>query len=402
MKISAVETIRLEEFGNLIWVLIYTDEGLVGLGETFFGPRAVEAWIHETAAPLLVGEDPRRITYLHRSMQGYCGIRGSGAEMRGLSAIDVALWDLWGKSTNQPIYQLLGGRTRERVRTYNTCAGYRYIRTNRGQLSENWGTGSGGGPYEDLDAFLNDAGELAQSLLDQGITGMKIWPFDRYAEASGGLYISAPDLRTAAKPFEKIRTAVGDTMDIMLECHSLWNLPAAVTISRALEDFDLFWIEDPIRMDRLATIGEFKARTRCPVTASETIAGRWGFSDLIEARAVDIVMLDIGWVGGITEAHAVAQLAHTHHLPFAPHDCTGPVIYTAATHMSVHEPNAMIQESVRAFYNGGWFNEVSTALPIMEDGYVRPPEGPGLGMELLPDISRRSDAVIKRFSQADL
>jgi len=402
MIISGVETIRLEEFGNLIWVVIKTDEGLSGLGETFFGPRAVEAWIHETAAPLLLGEDPLRITYLHRKMQGYCGIRGSGAEMRGLSALDVALWDLWGKATDQPIYQLLGGRTRERVRTYNTCAGYQYIRSNRGQRSENWGTGSERGPYEDLDGFLTDAGELAQSLLDQGITGMKIWPLDRYAEATGGLYISAPDLRNALEPFRKIRKAVGDKMDIMLECHSLWNLPTAVTISRAMEDFDLFWIEDPIRMDRLATIGEFKAQTRCPVTASETIAGRWGFSDLIEARAVDIVMLDIGWVGGITEAHAVAQLAHAHHLPFAPHDCTGPVIYTAATHMSVHEPNALIQESVRAFYNGGWFNEVSTALPLMEDGYVRPPEGPGLGMELLPDISERHDAVIICTSEEDL
>jgi L-alanine-DL-glutamate epimerase-like enolase superfamily enzyme len=204
------------------------------------------------------------------------------------------------------------------------------------------------------------------------------------------------------EPLEKIRAAVGDKMDIMLECHSLWNLPTAVKISRAMEEFDLFWIEDPIRMDRLATIGEFKAQTKCPVTASETIAGRWGFSDLIEARAVDIIMLDIGWVGGITEAHAIAQMAHAHHLPFAPHDCTGPIIYTAATHMSVHEPNGLIQESVRAFYNGGWFNEVATALPIMENGYVRPPEGPGLGMELLPDIARRPDSVVRRISEKDI
>ena len=402
MKITAVETFQLEEFGNLLWVYVETDEGIIGLGETFFGPKTVEAWTHEIAAPLLIGQDPLRISYLHQKMQGYCGVRGSGAEMRGLSAIDIALWDLWGKATNQPIYQLLGGLHRESVRTYNTCAGYKYIRSNKGQFSDNWGIGGADGPYEDLDGFLNRADEVAESLLEQGITGMKIWPLDPYAEASGGLYISGPDLRKGLEPFEKIRDAVGDKMDIMLECHSLWNLPTAVEISRAIEEFDVFWIEDPIRMDRLATIGEFKAQTSVRVTASETLAGRWGFVDLIEAEAVDVVMLDIGWVGGITESHAIAQMAATHHLPFAPHDCTGPVIYTAATHMSVHEPNALIQESVRAFYNGGWYTEVSTALPIMENGYVRPPEGPGLGMELLPELRNRKDAVVRRTTLKDL
>ena len=401
MKITAIETFRMEEFGNLLWVYVETDEGIIGLGETFFGPKTVEAWVHEIAAPLLIGQDPLRISYLHQKMQGYCGVRGSGAEMRGLSAIDIALWDLWGKATNQPLYQLLGGRHRETVRTYNTCAGYKYIRSNKGQFSDNWGIGNEG-PYEDLDGFLNRADELAVSLLEQGITGMKIWPLDPYAEASGGLYISGPDLRKGLEPFEKIRDAVGDKMDIMLECHSLWNLPTAVQISRAIEEFDVFWMEDPIRMDRLNTIAEFKSQTSIRVTASETVAGRWGFADLIEAEAVDVVMLDIAWVGGITEAHAIAQMAATHHLPFAPHDCTGPVTYTASTHMSVSEPNALIQESVRAFYNGGWYNEVSTALPIMENGYVRPPEGPGLGMGLLPEVRNRKDAVIQRTTAKDL
>ena len=103
-----------------------------------------------------------------------------------------------------------------------------------------------------------------------------------------------------------------------------------------------------------------------------------------------------------TVRKAIAQMAATHHLPFAPHDCTGPVTYTASTHMSVSEPNALIQESVRAFYNGGWYNEVSTALPIMENGYVRPPEGPGLGMELLPEVRKRKDAVVQRTTAKDL
>ncbi len=401
MKISAIETLRLEEFDNVVWVLVHTDEGLTGLGETFFGPRAVEAFLHETAAPILIGQDPLRIEFLHRKMQTYCGWRGSGVEIRGLSATDIALWDLWGKATNQPVYQLLGGRHRDWVRTYNTCAGYRYIRTNRGQGSHNWGTGGNQGPYEDLDAFLNHADELALSLLGQGITAMKIWPLDPYAESSGGLYISAPDLRRGLEPFKKIRDAVGDKMDVMLECHSLWNVPAAVQIARALEEYDPFWMEDPTRADSMEALAEFRSQVNVRVTASETITGRWGFRDLMEAGGVDVVMLDLGWVGGLTEAKAVASMAESYHLPVAPHDCTGPVVYTASTHMSVHAPNALVQESVRAFYTG-WYKEVATALPIVENGQVRPPEGPGLGMELLPDIRKRPDAVVRTTTAADI
>ena len=401
MKISAIETLRLEEFANLIWVFVETDEGITGLGETFFGPQAVEAFIHETAAPILIGEDPTRIEFLCRKLQGYVGFRGAGAEMRGLSAIDIALWDILGKASDQPVCNLLGGRTRESIRTYNTCAGYQYIRSNRGQRSDNWGLNENTGPYEDLDAFLNNPSELAESLLEQGITAMKIWPLDRYAETSGGNYISATDLKKGMQPFEKIRKAVGDKMDIMLECHSLWDLPTAVQIARAAQEYNVYWIEDPIRMDSLATIAEFKQQTELRVTASETLSGSWGFRDLIDAGAVDVVMLDVGWVGGLTEARKVATLAETHHLPLAPHDCTGPVVYAASTHLAVSAVNALFQESVRAFYTG-WYKDVTTTLPIVENGLVRPPQGPGLGMELLPDIRSRKDAIVRKSTSGDI
>ncbi len=401
MKITAIKTLRLTEFGNLLWVFVETDDGITGVGETFIGPQAVEAFIHETAVPILVGEDPTRIEYLCRKLQGYVGFRGAGAEMRGISAIDIALWDILGKETGLPICTLLGGRTRETVRTYNTCAGYRYIRSNRGQQTGNWGLGEKTGPYEDLDAFLNSPAELAHSLLEQGITAMKIWPLDPYAEASGGKYISAADLKKGLQPFAKIREAVGDKMDIMLECHSLWDLPTAVQIARAAEEFDVYWIEDPTRMDSLQTIADFKRQTGLRVTASETLAGSWGFRDLIDASGVDVVMPDLGWVGGLTEARKVATLAETHHLPIAPHDCVGPIVFTASTHLSVSATNALIQESVRAFYTG-WYTEVATALPVVENGFVRPPDGPGLGMELLPDICSRKDAIVRKSTLGDV
>src|SRR5919199_3124477 len=128
MRITAIDTLRLHDFPNLLFVEVHTDEGLTGLGETFFGAQAVEAYIHETVAPHLLGKPALQIDRYARELYGYLGFRSTGAETRGNSAIDIALWDLFGKATGQPLYQLLGGRTRETVRTYNTCAGYRYVR----------------------------------------------------------------------------------------------------------------------------------------------------------------------------------------------------------------------------------------------------------------------------------
>lgn len=399
MRIAALETIRLQEFPNLIWVRVHGDDGLCGLGETFMAAGAVEAYLHETVAPMILGEDAQAIDKIARKLLPYLGHRSSGVEIRANSAVDIALWDLWGKATNQPLVQLLGGRTRDGIRTYNTCAGYRYIRDTRLQKVENWGIGTAKGPYEDLDAFLNRADELALSLLEQGITGMKIWPFDIAAEASGGHSISSAELNTALQPFEMIRKAVGDKMDIMVEFHSMWNLPSAIRIARALEPFDTYWHEDPIRMDSLASLKAYAAASKAPVCGSETLGLRSGFRDLLETGALGICMLDLSWCGGVSEAKKIATMAEAWHLPVAPHDCTGPVVLTASTHLSCNAPNALIQESVRAFYSG-WYQEIVTALPTVADGMIAPPDGPGLGMDLLPDITDRPDAIV-RWSRPD-
>ena len=398
MKVTKVETIWLEEFTNVLWIRVHTDEGVIGLGETFFGTEAVEAYIHESIAPYLIGKDPLTIDLHSRSLYGYLGYRSSGVEMRGNSALDIALWDILGKVTDQPIYQLLGGRSREKIRTYNTCAGYRYVRAKPKQAVENWGLPSAGseGPYEDLDAFLHRADELALDLMSQGITGMKIWPFDPAAEASNGLYISNKDLDIALEPFRKIRGAVGMDMDIMVEFHSMWNLPTAKKIARALEEFEPFWYEDPLKADNIDALADYAASTFVPTTVSETLATRWSFREVMQAKAAGIVMLDLSWCGGISEAKKIAGMAEAHQLPVAPHDCTGPVVLMASMHLSLNAMNAMIQESVRAFYTG-WYKELVTDLPEFDSGYLNISGKPGLGTELLPDIHKRPDAH-QRFS----
>jgi len=391
MKVTALETIQLREFSNVLWVRLHTDQGLMGLGETFFGADAIAAYLHETVAPYLLGKDPLQIDLHSRRLYGYVGFNSTGVEARGNSAVDLALWDLFGKVTGQPVYQLLGGASRDRLRIYNTCAGYRYIRSRPVQAVDNWGLPADHpeGPYEDLEAFMHRADDLARSLLDQGITGMKIWPFDPYAEASGGHGISASDLRTALEPFQNIRRAVGDAMEIMVEFHSLWDLPTAKKITAALEEFNPTWYEDPIKMDNLPALAELARTTRVPITASEALGTRWSFRDLLEQRAAGIIMLDVSWCGGLSEARKIAAMAEAYQLPVAPHDCTGPVVLMASVHLSMNAPNALIQETVRAFLTG-WYTELVTRLPRVENGYVFLPEGPGLGIELLPGLERRA------------
>src|SRR5215475_9318687 len=292
MKITALETIRLGEFPNLLWLHVHTDQGLVGLGETCFGARAVEAQIHETVAPLLIGRPALQMDRHARTLQNqYLGFSGTGVEMRAASAVDIALWDLFGQATGQPLYQCLGGLSHEKMRIYNTCAGYRYLRAAAGQKTENWGVGSAEGPYEDLDAFLHRADELAHSLLEQGVTAMKIWPFDFAAEATEGRTISAAELDRALEPFAKIRNALGSRMDIMAELHSLWMPPAAESVLRALEPFAPFWVEDPIKMANADLLASLRARTNVPICASETVATRRAFREFLQADAVDVVML---------------------------------------------------------------------------------------------------------------
>lgn len=396
MKITEIETIRVAEFANVLWVRVHSNEGVVGLGETFYGAGAVEAHIHDTLAQRLLGRNPLHIEALNKEMLNLPMAQSStGVETRAASAVDIALWDLFGKVCNQPVHQMLGGLCRDKLRIYNTCAGTRYVRSTNIRPVSNWSLGQGAGQYEDLDGFMNRADGLAEDLLANGISAMKIWPFDPVANETGGMSINAAQMRQACAPFEKIRKRVGDKMDIMVELHSLWNLPAAKQIARALEPYKPMWYEDPIRMNSPQALAEYARSTDVWVCASETLGSRWPYKDMLDRDAMHVVMVDLCWTGGLTEGRKIAAMAETYHRPFAPHDCIGPVGFAAAVHMSFSQPNTLIQESVRAFYRG-WYNELVTAVPRIEGGFVYPMEGPGLGLELQPGVYERADTTVRR------
>jgi galactonate dehydratase len=392
--VTALRTIRIAERANLLWLEVETDDGLTGLGESFRGSQAVEAVLHDEVAPWLIGRDARHIEAVSRHLtRPYVGFDSASAEIRAASAVDIALWDLMGQRHGVPIHVALGGAVRQSIRAYNTCAGYAY-NTSGGRRAVA-GTDAAAGPYDDQVAFMRDAGTLAESLLGEGYTAMKIWPFDVYADATGGHAISGSDLDAGLEPFRKVRRAVGKRIDIMCEMHSLWTVHAATRICRALEEFDVFWAEDPIgKMSDVAALAGLRRQTRTPICASETLSGLVPFRDLLAADAVDVVMLDLSWCGGLTPARKIAALAEAYARPLAPHDCTGPVALLAGLHLALHAPTAIFQEVVRAAFST-WYRDLVTELPQVRDGMVHAPQAPGLGTRLHAQVSRRDDATVR-------
>jgi galactonate dehydratase len=394
MKIERIETIWHTDFPNVLFVQVHAD-GLVGLGETYYYAEAVESYIHSVAAPLLIGTDATRIAAINRLLEGYVGYAGSGIETRARSAIDIALWDLAGKRCGLPLHDLMGGRTRDSIELYNTCAGTQYMRR-EGQSTRNHGRGIDG-KWEDLDRFMSDAGGLAQELLSEEIRGMKIWPFDAYAEQTHGMGLTAEQMRAGLEPLRRIREAVGDQMRIMIELHGLWSPAAASSIVRRMEPYGVYWVEDPVRPDQVAglrEVHEAAAGVGALIAGGETVAGASGFMPLLADACVDVATVDIAWCGGVTHATRIAALAEVHGRAIAPHDCTGPVALAAATHLSVAAPNALVQETVRSSLRT-WYQDFVTELPSVNAGMIRPPEGPGLGTQLQPDIRSRDGVRVR-------
>ena len=242
---------------------------------------------------------------------------------------------------------------------------------------------------------MRDAGELARSLVEEGYSAMKIWPFDIYAPGTAGQRISLRDLKAGLEPFRKIRAAVGDRIEIMCELHSLWGSHAAIRICRALEDYGVFWAEDPInKMDDLVTLADLRQQTGTPICGSETLGGVVPFRDMLAANAVDVVMLDLVWCGGLTQGRKIAALAEAYAKPLAPHDCTGPVALWAGLHLALHTPSAIYQEVVRASLST-WYRELVTELPVIDGGKALAPAAPGLGAALHPQLRTRADASVR-------
>lgn len=382
MHITALETIQfdqdssltdLERDIDLTLLRVHTDAGIVGLGETFPQAGMEAEALHGPIADLVLGADPRDIEALRDDLKTYFNYYGhAGAEARAMSALDIALWDINGQLADQPIYQLLGGKARDTIPTYNTC-------------------------YDDEYDFMEAPAALASSLLEDGITSMKIWPFDEFAPKTRGQRISTGDLRRGIEPIKRIREAVGDRMDIAVEFHGLWSVTAGKRLIQAVAEYDPLWVEDVIRKGDPMVYRKLSQAADVPLCISERLIGREEFSTVMRTGAIDIVMPDLCWTGGISEAREIAAMAAARQLPVAPHNSGGPVLHFINAHFSATIPNLYTMEAIRDRY-AGWHQNLVTDSLVVEDGALSPPEGPGLGTELDESILDRPETIVRRTS----
>ncbi len=373
-KITRVETIYWKRrdaapwWPHWTWLRLHTDSGHTGLGETYPRNESEAALIHSVAAPLLLGRDPRDLEQIWAELYPTFDFQVTGgSEMHVLSAIDLALWDLFGNALEQPVYRLIGGRSNPQIRVYNTCFPHHHD-------------------------FQTEPEKIVRELETYGVRAIKIWPFDGAAARNRHEYVTHADLEEGLAPVRKLRDVFGDSIDILVEFHANWNLTAAIKIAKALEPYRPLWLEDMLLPGNFQQYRQLAQETALPLAIGERLAGRFQFQQLLEARAARFIMFDLCWCGGLSEARKIATLADTYQLPVTPHTAGGPLLFYAATHFSTAATNVWIQESCQRFYESNWPAMLENPI-VPHNGSVTAPELPGFGMRIKPEVWSHPAAV---------
>ncbi|SDS86836.1 mandelate racemase/muconate lactonizing enzyme family protein [Microlunatus soli] len=374
MKIVNITTAVVRYHGEATLVRIDTDEGLSGYGEANpdAGAGGVVGVIN-SVRELLIGEDPRNVERCWEKLRRrvFAGSQ-SGVFVIAMSGIELALWDLAAKAMEQPVYRLLGGKFRDRIRVYADC-----------------------GDGDDPDGSASGCADRAQRMVEEGFTAIKFdidnlhhpAKFDHYNHTLGGREIRDMVDRVAA-----IREAIGPDVDLAIDMHARYDVPSACRIAAELEPFALMWLEEPVPPENPQALARVRQSTKTPICAGENLYLRWGFRELLDAGAVDVIEPDIPKCGGLAESKKIANLAEMYYIPFAPHLVSTPLGTMAAAHQCSAVPNFYVQEWHALEERDVWDSYVvppTDSASIVKDGYITLPEVPGIGVELDLDNVRR-------------
>jgi L-alanine-DL-glutamate epimerase-like enolase superfamily enzyme len=356
MKITNVETYPVwGGFRNYLFVVVDTDEGIYGVGEAgITGREMAVVGAIEHFKPSLIGQDPSRIEHLWQTLTRGGFFPAQRILTSAISAIDIALWDIKGKALDVPVYELLGGRVRDRVVCYPH---------------------NGGATIPELVASC-------QASVAEG------WKFVRWGLPSqGGTLEPRPAVLTAIEQFVAVREAVGDEIELLFDVHTRLDLADVVWLCREIEPFRPFFIEDPLRCENPDSFKTLRPRTGVPLAAGEQFSSKWEFRQLIEEELIDYARIDLCIVGGFTEAKKIAGWCETHYIKLAVHNPLGPVSSAACLQLNLACPNFGVQEQPRR--TGTALNDVVADQPRWEDGYLLPTDRPGLGITFDREAAKR-------------
>lgn len=362
MKITNIRTriMGVPPRRNWVFVFVETDEGITGVGEatTEWHEKPVASAIEDLIAPRLIGMDPTRIEWIWQKMYRHVWWRSGVVVSSAMSGIDQALWDIAGKAYGQPVYRLLGGACRDRVRLYA-----------RGDL------GVGG------------SGEEARAAQDEGFDAFKcgynIAEFDAFDEKA--------QIEHCIGEVRAVREAAGDKMDIMLDCGGLFSVNGAMELIARLKALRMLFVEEPVNADTPKDMVRLmRASTGVDIAAGERPCTRWGFREWLEVGAVDVIQADVSHCGGISELMRIAHCAEVYNVKVAPHNPYGPVALAASAHAAAAMPNFLILEHCRL---RPWFDDVQAVPVPVRKGHVELTERPGLGIELDEDYIERHPYV---------
>ena len=352
MKVTDVKAFVVDCYRtNWVFVKVYTDEGITGVGEgTLEYKEKAFLGALEHIKEYLVGKDPRNIeSHWHMTYRDAYW-RGGPVLMSALSAVEMALWDILGKSLNTPVYQLLGGKYHDKVRIY----------------VNGWFAGA-----KEPEEF----GEKAKIAVQKGITAMKWDPFGK-----SYLQISNADLDKALRNIAAVREAVGNSVDLLIEGHGRFDVPTGIKIAKELEQFKPMFFEEPTPPDNLDALKAVRDKSPVAISAGERLYSRWDYRKLFDMRAADYIQPDISHAGGISELKKIAAEAETRYIPFAPHNPSGPVANAATLQLAASCPNFCILEIM--YQDVDWRKDVTNEKLQYADGYMTIPDAPGLGIEI--------------------
>lgn len=356
MKITDVKSFLIDAFRtNWAFVKVETDEGLYGWGEASLGTQeqALTGCIADLKR-LVVGRDPRDIEKLCFEVYRDIYWKGGPVLMSAISGIEMACWDLLGKSLNVPVYRLMGGKVRDRVRMYANA----------------WFIGA-----RQPEEFAH----FAKKAVSLGITALKWDPFGK-----AHLNISNAELARASAIVGAVREAVGPLVDLLIECHGRFNAFTAVRIAKELEQYKVLFMEEPCPPDNLSVLAEIRAKSPVPVSAGERVYTKFGFQDLFEKNAVDIAQPDIFHTGGMFESKKIAAMAEAKHIPISFHNPSGPISNAAILQLAACTPNFFIHEMMLT--DGKFRKRITNEEVVYENGELLIPDKPGLGIEVNEDV----------------